>query len=93
MSNVILRDQATKLGRLATGNDNFKVSNSWLFRFLHRYSTILQPHRNLCESIYPDFVTDAVTEFRKSLEKMFFIGCMDEFPLKFSLPTSSNKAC
>ncbi|XP_059486069.1 uncharacterized protein LOC132202842 [Neocloeon triangulifer] len=86
MSNILLRDQAIKLGKLTTCNDDFKVSSSWLFRFLHRYSSILQPHRNICEDIYPEFMTQAVSEFRRSLEKMFFIGCMDELPISFSYP-------
>ncbi|CAB3361291.1 Hypothetical predicted protein [Cloeon dipterum] len=90
MSNVLLRDQAIKLGKLTTCNENFKVSSSWLFRFLHRYSSLLQPQRNLCENIYPEFMVDAVADFRRSLEKMFFIGCMDELPISFSYPMSGE---
>lgn len=83
MSHASLREKAAEL---AKGKDSTqtKLSASWAIRFLHRHSKLFQGSAD--ETSYPAQMQEEAKVFRKSLEHMFFLGCMDEFPLHFPCP-------
>jgi hypothetical protein len=86
VTHALLREKAAELA-LARGTGTTtqaKLSASWAVRFLHRHSMLLQGEAD--ETSFPAQMQEDSNVFRKSLEHMFFLGCMDELPLQFLCP-------